>query len=460
MASVYVKTLGCKVNTFDSHAIENQFRRRGWSVTDKADGADVTVINSCSVTSSAEKEARYLLRRYRRENPDSTLIVTGCYAQTNSGRLVEMPEVDLVIPNEIKDNLVEVVERRRAPQLADGHVQTGPASKLPTEVSAVTDNRQGHFKSSITLFDSAASSQTRAFVKIQDGCNGFCAYCLIPYARGASRSVPRQQVLDECSRLIAQGVQEIVLTGIHVGDYGEDFPNSNADGAHPFAGLVAEILALPGLGRIRISSLEPNEVSEELLKVLAANPGKVCDHFHLPLQSGCDSVLKRMRRTYKASEYAERVARIRHFFPLASIGADVIPGFPGETDEEFDATVAFIESIGLSYLHVFPYSSRPNTTAARMPGHLPADVIKARAARLRKSSTTLLDQYSRKFLGAHVRVLWESDVDGQGRRMGTARNYLKVTASRHAAAVTGKEVTVLLKGFVDDGRMLGQPISG
>jgi threonylcarbamoyladenosine tRNA methylthiotransferase MtaB len=457
LPSVYVKTLGCKVNTFDSHAIVNQFRDKGYELIDCAEGADVTVVNTCSVTQNADKEARYLARRFRRESPDTVLVFTGCYAQTDSQRLVEMTEVDYVVPNEVKDRLVDVVneglELKRAGAWAEGR------SKLPDGVGAVKDNRQSHFKSSVTFFDKAESEQTRAFVKIQDGCDGFCSYCLIPYARGASRSVPSARVIEEITRLVASGCPEIVLTGIHIGDYGRDLEEAGAT-EHPIVGLIQRILAVPGLKRLRISSLEPRELSPALAELLGAHPEVVCDHMHLPLQSGSDRILKAMRRSYDRAGYAEAVARFRSYFPDASIGADVIPGFPGETEEEFEETLRFVQDLELSYLHVFPYSKRPNTAAARMPGHLDGDVVKARAARLRDLSKDLAERFARRQIGRTLPVLWEKDVDAQGRRLGHTPNYLTVVAPiGPTQPEPGTMTPAVLKGFVEQGRLLARLLS-
>lgn len=457
LPSVYVKTLGCKVNTFDSHALANQFRDKGYQLTESAEGADVTVVNTCSVTQNADKEARYLARRFRRESPDTVLVFTGCYAQTDSQRLVEMGEVDYVVPNEAKDRLVSVVDEglslRRAGAWTEGR------SKLPDGVGAVKDNRQSHFKSSVTFFDKAESEQTRAFVKVQDGCDGFCTYCLIPYARGASRSVPSSRVVEEIRRLLDTGCPEIVLTGIHIGDYGRDLADENLT-EHPIVGLVARILELPGLRRLRISSLEPRELSPALAELMGAHKHVVCDHMHLPLQSGSDRILKAMRRSYDRAGYAEAVARFRRYFSDASIGADVIPGFPGETEAEFEETLRFVQDLELSYLHVFPYSQRPNTAAARIPGHLAADVVKERAARLRDLSKDLADRFARRHIGRTVPVLWEKDVDAQGRRLGRTTNYLAVA---HPVGPTQPEPGVIspatLKGFVEQGRLLARTFS-
>ncbi len=442
MNQIHVKTLGCKVNTFDAHAIENKFKALGWQLTNEVKNATISVVNTCSVTENADKEARYLARRFKRENPDTLVVMTGCYAQTDSARLSEMSEVDVIIPNESKEQITDFILEQLEARKNGTAVQ-----RLPSGAKLVTGNKQSHFKSALTFFDQADSTQTRAFVKIQDGCNGFCTYCLIPYARGASRSVPEEAALSEIARLIGLGTKEIVLTGIHIGDYGMDLPLA-AKSELPFVEFMKRVFDLAGDFRIRISSLEPAELTKELAEVLFQNKEKVCDHFHLPLQSGSDEILKKMRRTYDKARYKESCELVRHYFPDACIGADVIPGFPSETDEQFQETIEFIKEVGLNYLHVFPYSLRPNTAAAKMPGHLEAAVIKERAAILRKLSVELKHQYLSQFVGKPLEILWEKDFDDQNRPIGISRNYINVVApSRELWNLAGKVSLMKAKGF-------------
>lgn len=452
MERIFVKTLGCKVNTFDSHALENQFKALGWELADSAEGADVAVVNTCSVTANADKEARYLARRFRRENPDALVVMTGCYAQTDSARLQEMHEVDVIVPNEVKEQTVSFVVEQ-----LDARRRGLDVQRMPKGVKAVAENKQSHFKSSITLFDHANSTQTRAFVKIQDGCNGFCSYCLIPYARGASRSVPMQEALDEMKRLVAGGTREIVLTGIHIGDFGIDhLPEGHSAAEEPFVEFMKHVFDIEGLVRVRISSLEPAELTEPLIKVLHANKERFCDHFHLPLQAGNDEILRKMRRKYDTARYLESCEMAKAYFPDVCLGADVIPGFPSETQEQFEDTLRFIETCGLHYLHVFPYSARPNTAAFKMPGHLDPSVVKERAKILRELSMKLKHAYQSRFIGRALPVLWEKDTDEQGRPMGITSNYLNVVASKaDSSTLPGLLSVQTLKGFTSQDRMLG-----
>ena len=447
MKKVFVKTLGCKVNTYDTHALENEFKRKGFDIVNDPKDAAISILNTCSVTDNADKDARYHLRRFKRDNPEALVVATGCYAQTDSQKLVDMGEVDLVFPNEVKDKVVEQTVSHLE------NIENGgslPENKLPENTKAVSANKQGHFKTSLNLEESD-SSQTRAFLKIQDGCNGFCSYCLIPYARGASRSAHPDDIKKEVRRLIDIGTKEIVFAGIHIGDYGLDIHSQG------FVELLDEMLDWDDMIRIRISSLEPRECTEDLIKMLAKRPELFCDHFHLPLQAGHDRILKLMRRTYDTKEYADNIEMTRSYFPNANFGADVIPGFPSETDEEFVDTMNFIEKTGLNYLHVFPYSKRPNTSAARMPGHLAAEIVKERAFKLREQSKVLKEAYIKKQFNKEFNVLWENSLDSAGRRIGRTTNYLEVVGPQSLDLKENTFSKMKIKGFVEKDRVLGMP---
>lgn len=441
---VYIKTLGCKVNTYDSKALENQFIKKGYQVVKDPKLASLQVINSCSVTYSAERETRYILRRYKRQNPKSRRVVTGCYAQIDSENLMKLDEVDLVVPNEMKTSLVDIVA---------GKDWTALNQKFPDNLKPVRNNRQSHFKSTLTLFDRAFSDRTRAFLKIQDGCNGFCSYCQIPYARGTSVSVPKDLILEEVARLVSQGVPEVVITGIHVGDYGRDiYPKGSKDAKYAFVEMLRSIFSIKGLKRLRISSLEPSEVSDEMLKLLHDHKEIFCDHFHLPLQSGSDSVLRRMNRTYTSSEYIDNINAIRSYFPDAHLSADVLVGFPAETQEDFKKTKLIIDQANLNSLHVFPYSSRPNTAAEKFADHVSSLEKKTRVRELLRISEERTKVFATKFLGNKVDVLWENHLDDQGRRKGKTKNYIEVVGSGENKPAT--ITSVRIKGFVDHKTLL------
>ena len=413
MPSVFIKTLGCKVNAFDSHALNFQLRKGGFELSEDATRAEVTIINSCSVTARAEQEALYYARRLRRLNPQSFLVITGCYAQTNSGPLSEHPDIDFVVPNTHKPELVALLNARLQ----------GGQGKLPANATPVTANKQAHFKLAQTLSDYVSSNNTRKYVKVQDGCNGFCSYCIIPYARGASISVPPDKVIAQVKTLTEQGSLEIILTGVHLGDYGADH---TADKKSYFVELLQQLFALPKLQRLRISSLEPSELSDNLLQALAAHRDIFCPHFHLPLQSGSNKILRKMRRKYSVEHYCERLTAARQLFPQAMFGSDVICGFPSEDEQDHRATLTCAEQMDLHYLHVFPYSPRPNTLATRMHGHLPPATIKARGKELIALSHKLKQAYYGGFVGQKTRVLWEQPDDHE--MLGYSRNYLRVRA--------------------------------
>lgn len=435
MAKVYIKTLGCKVNHYDSDDLASQFARLGYTITDSQETADLSVINTCTVTENANREARYLLRRFKRQNPESVVVATGCYAQTEAEQLAELDEVDFVVPNKDKSRLGESLAKAVSDRDAgDAVAGQGPSSKILAD--SPTKGVKEHFKTSLNL-SQVDSTRTRAFLKIQDGCDSFCTYCIIPFARGKSRSAPFAEVVAEVRRLVARGYQEIVFTGIHIGDYGDepDFDRSAfaADGwTKPFAALMATLLAEPEMARIRISSLEPREVSGELLKALSARTDRVCPHFHLPLQSGCDRILKRMNRGYTAAQYRATIAELRAVFPNANIGADIIPGFPGETDEDHRESLEFVEDVGLDYLHVFPYSMRKGTVAARMPDHIDPKVLKTRKQDWLDLGEKLKTHYLSQQMGREVSVLVQDQRDGSGRQKGITENYLQASLASDA----------------------------
>lgn len=423
MAKVYIKTLGCKVNRYDSDDLAAQFAKLGYTITADQETADLSIINTCTVTENANREARYLLRRFKRNNPATKVVATGCYAQTEAEDLAGLDAVDFVVPNKDKKDLAETLVQSLAAPAASKILAASP-----------TKGVKEHFKTSLNL-SQVDSSRTRAFLKIQDGCDSFCTYCIIPFARGKSRSAPFAEVVAEVRRLVAAGYREIVFTGIHIGDYGDekDFDRSACGGLPPFAALMRCLLAEPEMARIRISSLEPREVSHELLAVLAERPERVCPHFHLPLQSGCDGILKRMARGYTAREYADTIGRVRDIFPAANIGADIIPGFPGESDEDHQVSVDFVREVGLNYLHVFPYSKRKGTVAARLPHHIAPDVLKKRKQDFLTLGAELKKAYLSQQLGRKVDVLIQDQRDSSGRLKGITENYLNAAIAQGQA---------------------------
>lgn len=400
---VAIATLGCKVNQYDTAVIQRAAEERGWSTVGFDEVADAYVVNTCTVTDRADGDARKLARRARRTNAAARVILTGCYAQTSPREIAELPYVDYVVGLGRLPDLLRAVEGELA------------------ERTAVSDLRKADTVS--TLGIESFPGRTRAFVKVQEGCDLFCTYCIIPVARGRSRSVPPRRVLEEIDRLAARGFREVVLTGVHLGGYGKDL-DQRFDLAYLLEALAEHAPAV----RIRVSSIDPPELTPRLLDVVADNR-LFCRHFHVPLQAGDDSVLARMKRAYSAAEAAEALARVRGRLPDACIGTDVITGFPGETDEEFARGADYLEQVGLDYLHVFPYSQRRSTSAAKRWAPLRRETVSARAAVLRRLDKKLRRAFRERFVGRVLDVLFETERDrATGMLRGYSDNYLPVLA--------------------------------
>ena len=427
-------TLGCKVNTYDTATIGDRLRAAGCTIVGVDEPADVVVVNSCTVTDAADAESRRLARRARRENPGARVILTGCYAQTQPQGAARVDAVDYVVGLDRLEALVAAV--------------TAPAPDLPRVV--VGDSRRA---AAVRTFGARTfPGQTRAFLKVQEGCDLFCTFCIVPMARGKSRSLAPREVLAELAALADAGHEEVVLTGVHLGGWGEDLS--------PRVDLVwlVEALAEQGrVARIRLSSIDPHEVTEELVRLLASAPS-LCPHLHVPLQAADDGVLRRMRRRYDTALAAERLAMIRAHLPDAAIGTDVIAGFPGEDDDAFARTLEFLERSPVTYAHVFPYSVRTGTTAAKLDGRVPPAVVRARAAALRKLCERKRVAFARGFDGADAEVLVENTRDPQtGRLRGYTRNYLRAQLDG-PDALMGRRIAVRLA--VDaGGQVVARPLA-
>lgn len=391
---VAIATLGCKVNQYDSAVIDRMVAERGWSTVRFEDVADAYIVNTCTVTDRADGDARKLARKARRRNPDSRVILTGCYAQTSPDEITRLGYVDYVI------GLGRLPELLRA---VEGEL---------SERVVVPDLRQA--KAVETLGIESFPGRTRAFVKVQEGCNLFCTYCIIRVARGRSRSVPPRAVLEEIDRLEARGYREVVLTGVHLGGYGRDL-----DDRFDLAFLLEALAEHAPRVRIRLSSIDPPELTPRLLDVVAGNP-LFCRHFHVPLQAGDDGVLARMRRVYSTEKAAQGIAALRERIPGVCIGTDVITGFPGETEEEFSRGLEYLSGVGVDYLHVFPYSQRRATSAAKRWSPLPRAAISTRAGELRSLDSRLRQEFRERFLGRRLSVLFEGARD---RKTGLLRGY-------------------------------------
>ena len=427
--SVSFATLGCKTNQFETAAMQEQLARAGYRIVAFEEGADLVVINTCTVTSATDAQSRSLVRRARRVNPVCRVIVTGCYAQVAPETFAAMPGVGLVVGNEEKKALLQFLE------------QDGPGSKV-----AVSDIRaaQAVCMPPLTSF----AGRSRAFVQIQNGCDAFCSYCIIPYARGSSRSAAPDEVLGQVRSLVESGYSEVVLTGIHIGGYGSDLTPTTS-----LLELARRIEGETGLHRLRLGSVEPTEISGDLVEAVAASP-ILCPHFHIPLQSGDDTILQRMGRDYDRVFFFELIRRIHARIPEVAIGLDVITGFPGETDQAFANTFNLIAELPVSHLHVFPFSRRPGTPAATMSDQVPGHVSKARAARLRDLGAAKQSRFAARFVGRILDVVVEAG--GSGRRLkGMSRHYLDVIFEG-PQELAGSCVAVTIEGSAE-GHLLGTP---
>lgn len=399
-------TLGCKVNQYDTHAMMEQFLDAGYEIVDFDDFADVYIVNTCTVTNMSDRKSRQMLRRAHRTNREAIIGAVGCYAQRVSEELLSIPGIKLVLGNRDRHNIVNFIEKIQ---------KTG----LP--INGVADvMKEGIFEETPI---SSYSERTRAVIKVQEGCNQFCTYCIIPYARGPIRSRSLEDIVAEVKRLADAGYREIVLTGIHITSYGRD------TGDVDLITLIEDIHDIEGIERIRLGSLEPNYIDSEFIKRICNLP-KMCPHYHISLQSGSDSTLKRMGRRYTSSEYRDIVKNLRKANPDVSITTDVMVGFPGETDSEFNETYDFVEDISFSKIHVFQYSPREGTPAANFPDQVQSKVKAARSEKLIELGKRLEEQFMNKFLGREEKVLFEQLTTGS-RDMyeGYTENYIKVTAS-------------------------------
>lgn len=412
MTTVALATLGCKTNQFESAAMYEALANAGYSLIPFDQPADIYVINTCTVTSRADAESRKLIRRAARCNPVATIIVTGCYAQVAAEEALSIPGVRMVIGNREKRDLISILsDLESAPSLQVQDIMNDVADDpLPVETFA---------------------EHTRAFLQIQNGCNAFCSYCIVPYARGRSRSVTTSSVLEAVHRFADQGYQEIVLTGIHLGAYGLDLsPRTD------LFRLLKEIESSPVVPRLRLGSIEPLEISPEMIGLLAASD-TLCPHLHIPLQSAADSVLSRMNRHYTTGWFRDLVDRLLTAMPDLTIGLDLIAGFPGETEDEFSRGVAFLRDLPFSYAHVFPYSQRQGTPAATMTGQLSPGIIKERSALLRAVGEEKRRAWQEKWIGRKLEVLIQEKVRG-GSYTGLARNYLPVNLTSESMDLSGE----------------------
>ena len=419
MKTVAFHTLGCKVNTYESNAMLKIFNEAGYQEVDFKQVADVYVINTCTVTNTGDSKSRQMIRKAIRKNPKATICVVGCYSQTAPEEIEKIEGVGVVLGTQYRSDIVKYV---------DEHLGTG-------EMVIKVDNVMNLRKFEDLNID--RFKNTRAFLKIQDGCNNFCTYCIIPYARGRVRSRQKESELNQAQKLVDNGYVEIVLTGIHTAGYGEDLDD------YSFYELLVDLVKIKGLKRLRISSIETSQISDEIIDLIGSNE-IIVDHLHVPLQAGSDATLKRMNRKYTTAEYLEKINKIRSYLPNIAFTTDVIVGFPGETDEEFEETYNFIKQVNYSELHVFPYSPRKNTPAAKMKGQVNDQIKHERANRLLQLSKELNHEFALKQIGKTLKVLFEKR-DGEY-LIGHAGDYLKVKV-KTADNLIGEIVTIKIDKY-------------
>ena len=410
-------TLGCKVNSYETEAMLRLFREQGAEICAFEEAADVYVVNTCTVTGIADRKSRQMLHRAKKKKEEALVVAVGCYAQEAGEALLEDKAVDLVVGNNQKSKVTELV--------AEALQKKGQERKCALLEDLSEDS--GYEE----LFVSDISEKTRAYIKIQDGCNQFCSYCIIPYVRGRIRSRAPEEIIREVKELTKKGYQEVVLTGIHLSSYGnESVPGNQLDGKK-LAELILALNALPGLRRIRLGSLEPRIVTKEFVGELK-KAEKLCPHFHLSLQSGCDETLKRMNRKYTAEEYANACVLLREAFELPAITTDVIVGFPGETEEEFETTYRFLERMRFAQMHIFRYSVRKGTRAEKMPNQVPESVKALRSERLLELEKRLRNAYTTEILGMEEEILTEDMVTIEGKmyRNGYSKRYIRYVLDR------------------------------
>ena len=439
MKNVALHNLGCKVNAYEMDFIQQNLLKKGYNVVPFDEYADIYIVNTCTVTNIADRKSRQMLHRCKQLNPNSVVVALGCYVQTDSKGVIKDPDIDIAIGNNNKSKAIEIIEEYLA----------GKTGEKVDCIIDINDVKNPCPYESMSIEKTIEHS--RAYIKIQDGCNQFCTYCIIPYARGRVRSRRQEEILDEIKTLSSNGYKEVVLTGIHIGSYGMDFKDGS-----DLISLLEDIDKVDGIERVRISSLEPGTMTKEFIERLK-NLKKICPHFHLSLQSGCDSVLKRMNRKYKTADFMASVDNLRKAFDRPAITTDVIAGFPGETEEEFEATADFIRKVGFYEIHLFPYSRRHGTVADRMEGQLTRKEKTDRVKRLSEIEREMTRAYEESFVDEKVSVLFEEpkEIKGQTYMIGHTDRYLTVALkSDKDLKNTIKEVK--LSGFLADGIMAAE----
>ena len=428
---VALHNLGCKVNAYEVEAMQQLLENAGYETVPFEEGADVYVINTCTVTNIADRKSRQMLHKAKKMNPDAIVVATGCYAQADTEKLKEDTAVDLILGNNQKTQIVEALE-----EYEKEHAK---------QVQVIEIN---HTKEYEELSISSTAEHVRAYIKVQDGCNQFCTYCIIPFARGRVRSRKIEEVLSEVETLAAKGYKEVVLTGIHLSSYGVDFPKEERES---LLSLIQAVSRVEGISRIRLGSLEPRIITEEFLEGIVKT-GKVCPHFHLSLQSGCNKTLKNMNRRYSAQEYAEKCELIRKFYPVPALTTDVIVGFPQETEEDFEESYEFVKKIHFYETHIFKYSRRHGTKAASMDGQLTEAAKAQRSDRMLELHEIRAREYEEAMIGKKMELLLEEEIEIDGRPwyVGHSREYVRAVISKTDVHRVNDLVTVKAVAFVRD----------
>ena len=410
MKKVALHNLGCKVNAYETEAMQEMLEKEGYEIVPFKEGADIYIINTCTVTNIADRKSRQMLHRARKMNPDAIVVAAGCYVQAQENEHHELDScIDIVIGNNKKQDLIQILDEYE--------------SKCKTE-EVIDINHTNEYEN---LNLSRTGEHTRAYIKVQDGCNQFCSYCIIPFARGRVRSRSLEDVVQEVTTLSGNGYKEVVLTGIHLSSYGVDFEEQEARKKTDLLTLILAVHEIPGIERIRLGSLEPRIITEEFAKTIAGLP-KMCPHFHLSLQSGCDATLKRMNRRYTTGEYYEKCELLRKYFDHPALTTDVIVGFPGETEEEFEESKAFVDKVNFYETHIFKYSKREGTRAAVMENQVPEQIKAERSAQLIELGAKKQEAYEKEMVGKDVEILVEepAQINGKEAHVGHTKEYIKV----------------------------------
>lgn len=446
MKSVALHNLGCKVNGYEMDVMQQMLREKDYKIVPFDEKADIYIVNTCTVTNIADRKSRQMLHRAKKKNPEAVVVAVGCYVQTGGEDALKDEGVDLAIGNNRKKDLVDILERFLEERECRGTGEQDPYSLKTLHHTTIIDIGKTDEFENMDLKETCG--HTRAYVKIQDGCNQFCSYCIIPYARGRVRSRREEDILHEIGGLAARGYKEAVLTGIHISSYGTD--RGRPDLLH----LIRAVHGIEGIERIRLGSLEPGIVTEEFASGLGKLP-KVCPHFHLSLQSGCDRTLKRMNRRYTAGEYYEKTEILRGIFEDPAITADVIVGFPGETEEEFAETAAFLKKVRFYEMHVFKYSRRKGTRAAAMDGQVDDETKTARSSFLLAMEREHSKEFRESFLGREQEVLFEEEknIGGTLFQVGHTRQYVKA-AKKSEKPLANELISGKIIGFLSDDTML------